>query len=141
MIHPNNEPVRPIDYMAEIARTSLRHRRALTLTLVCVALIGIFTFVVLPKHAMVILPAAVAAAILFEAAIATWRLYQTKSNALDLMRLLLDIDAADRDLFERHLEETHRWREERLHAQNADRVQRLFDEITLLQATLDARRP
>ena len=132
-MNPINESVTPMTYIGEIARSSYRHAGGLSLTLACSVVLSILALLAFPARASVVIPAAIVAGIVFETAKATWRLYRRQNTALATTRMLLDLDTADRVLFERHLQETHRWREERLHARNADRVEQLFDEIKTLQ--------
>ncbi|GEM_PF-2380026 len=136
-MNPVNEPVTPMSYLGEIAASSYGHGGALSLTLICAMAIGTAACLLFPAHAIAIIPVVIAAAIVFELARAAWRLHRRQNIALATLRLLLDLDTADRALFERHLQETHRWREERLHERNADRVEKLFDEIKSLQSEVD----
>ena len=101
-------------YLEEIAATSWRHGGELAVTMACAIALAVVTFVTLPARALVVLPAAIGAGLLFEAARAAWRLHRRQNSALATMRMLLDQDAVDRAQFDRHLRETYQWREGRL---------------------------
>lgn len=129
----NDQPVTPMTYFAEIAASSWRHGGELALAMACAIALTVVTFVMLPARALIVLPAAVGAGLLFEAARAALRLHRRQNRALATMRFLLDQDAVDRAQLDRHLRETYQWREGRLREQNAARLEGLIGDMEALQ--------
>ena len=130
----NEQPVTPMTYFGEIAATLWRHGGELAVAMACAIALTIVTFVTFPARTLVVLPVAVGAGLLFEAARAAWRLHRRQNSALATMRLLLDLNAADRAQLERHMLETYQWREGRLREQNAVRLDALIGDMETLQA-------
>jgi len=95
----------PLTYLAEVLLTSWKHGGELTATIGGVVAIGLAALLTrsllhLPAfsgaYVMVLLSVLVAAALLFVAAVSTWRLHHRQQIALATTRTLLDLNARDR---------------------------------------------
>ena len=130
-----NEPVTPMTYLGEMAVMSCRHGRELTATMACALAVVIIALVTIPpSSARVLFVLSVAVAVLlFEAAVAAWRLHRRQRIALATTRSLLELNAAAREELERHLRTRYRRREARIEERNAVRLERLAGEIDALQ--------
>lgn len=137
----DERPVTPLTYLGEMVSTSWRHGGELAVTVACVVLLGLTSLVVRSmvhlkalsgSDVLIVLLPLVAAALMFVAAMAGWRLYRRQRIALATTRSLLDLNAGDRSDLERHLHWRYRRREARIEERNAARVERLTDEIAAL---------
>jgi len=138
----NEESLTPLAYLGEIFATTRRHGGELIAAVICViagALVALF--VRYPLHFRsfggsgnvfrIVLPAIVAV-LMFEVAVAAWRLHRRQRIALATRQTLLDLDASDRVELERQLLSRYRRRERRIAMRNEVRIQRLTSEIDAL---------
>ena len=140
------QPVTPLTYATEIVAMSWRHGGELAVTLggvVAIALTALVTRSLLQLeafggtgHLLLILVTAIAAAFLFQAVVAGWRLHRRMMTALTTTRSLLNSSALERADLEHHLLNRYRRREQRINQRNDARIERLDGEIaTLLSRT------
>lgn len=132
----NERPVTPMTYLGEMAAMSWRHGWELTAAMACAAAAVIAALVILSPaiaNVLFVLLFAAVAIVLFEAAVAAWRLHRRQRIALATTRSLLDLNAAGRAELERHLHRRYRRREARIEERNAARMERLAGEIDALQ--------
>lgn len=133
------QPVTPMNYFGELAAMSWRHGGELAAAIACAIALVVVAFVTLsprPGPALFVLPSAIAAVLLFEAATAAWRLHRRQRIALATTRSLLDLNAAERTELEWHLRSRYRRREARIHERNTARLERLAGEIDALQTEI-----
>ena len=125
-------PVTPLTYLAELAGSSWRHPGELAAAAFCAAGTGILALWLRSLQdvqrgpdilAFVLLPAA--AFLLFQAAVAAWRLHRRQQSALATTRSLLDLNAGDRIDLERRLRTRYLRREARTEEIHAARLERL----------------
>lgn len=138
----NEQPVTPMTYLREMVAMSWRHGWELMAAVACVAAVVIIALVTLslgPANVLFVLLSAAAAAVLFEAAMAAWRLHRRQRIALVTTRSLLDLSAAGREELERHLRARYRRREARIEERNVARLERLTGELDLLQTEVIGR--
>jgi|ERR1043166_8382238 hypothetical protein len=132
-------PETPLTYLGEMVAMSWRHGHELAGAAACAAALAVVALVTLSAHALLVMPSAIAAVLLFEASAAAWRLHRRQRIALATTRALLDLNAADRAELAHHLRARYRRREARIQERNADRLERLADVIVALKAEVVAR--
>jgi hypothetical protein len=128
----NERPPTPLTYLAEIVASSWRHGGELAVALtgvVLVSLTAVWMFSVLhlqtlrgPSEVASVFLLPIGAVLLFEVAVAAWRLYRRQAISLATVRSLLDLNDADRADFEQHLRSTYRARETMLEERHAASV-------------------
>jgi hypothetical protein len=134
--------ITPLTYATEIVAMSWRHGGELAVTLggtVAICLTALATLSRLQPgaiggagHVLRILATPIAAAFLFQAVIAGWRLHRRMGIVLATTRSLLDATTRERDGLEQHMLSRSRRREHRIHERNEARIERLDDEIAEL---------
>lgn len=143
MNHPikNESSVTPLSYLREILASSWRHNGELVVAAVCVVGVGLAALLTRsllnlrafgPGEVLFLFLPPLGAVLMFEAAVAGWRLHRRQQVALATTRSLLELNAADRDDLEQQLRSRYRRREARIHQMHAARVERLSDEIATL---------
>ena len=132
----------PRTYLREILASSWRHSGELVVSLVCVVGVGLAALLTRsllnlrafgPGEVLFVFLPPLVAALLFDAALAAWRLHHRQQVALATTRSLLDLNAADRDDLERNLRSRYRRREARIQELHTARLERLTDEIAALR--------
>jgi len=136
------QQVTPLTYATEIVAMSWRHGGELAVLLGGVVVICLTTLETLARlqlvaiggigHVLRVLVVPIAAAFLFQAAIAGWRLHRRMGVALATTRSLLDSTTRERDGLEQHMLNRSRRREQRIHQRNDARIERLDGEIAEL---------
>ena len=127
------QPVTAMTYLGDIAAMSWRHGSELAATVACAIAIAVVALVAFPARALFVLPPAIAAVLLLEAAAAAWRLHRRQHIALATTRSLLDLNAAGRRDLEWRLASRYRRREARIQERNAVRQERMEAQINALQ--------
>ena len=131
----------PLSYLREILGSAWRHSGELAVALVCVVGVGLAALLTRsllnlrafgPGEVLFVFLPPLGAVLLFEAAVAGWRLHRRQQVALATTRSLLELNAADRDDLERSLRSRYRRREARIQELHAARLERLSDEIAAL---------
>jgi len=145
----NEESLSPLAYLGKIFATSRRHGGELTAAVICVIAAVLATLVVRSwlhlrdlggsGNVLLVLLPAIGAVLMFEAALAAWRLHRRQLVTLATRQTLLDLDAIDRVELERHLLARYRRRERRIEMRNEVRIQRLTSEIDALTSNSHER--
>ena len=120
-------PVTPLTYLAELLASSWKHPGELAVAALCAAATGMGALWIQslqparafrgPETLSFVL-APIAAFVLFEAFVATWRLYRRQRSALATTRSLLDLNAGDRVQLERRLHARYLRREAHIEMTN-----------------------
>jgi hypothetical protein len=144
-----NHRITPLTYLTELLATWLRHGGELAVGLVGVVVIGLTALTMRsllhvqafggPGHVLLVLLPLIAAVLLFQAAVAAWRLYHRQQITLAATRSLLDLNVTDRADLEQRLRTRYRRREARIQERNGARLERMAGEIAALQSEVMGR--
>lgn len=125
---------KPLNYLSEIVEMSRRHTGELAFMLGSASLAAATIALASSLHVFSLLLPAVVAALVFEAAVAAWRVHRRQGISIATTRSLLDLNAADLAELQQRLRARYRNREKRIEKRHEARVGRLTDDIGKLRA-------